>query len=162
MITTASTCSIAKFFSASNFFACSRKIKLFAPFHFGSVSGKCVPISPSPAAPSSASQSACASTSPSECPTARSFLLLLAFHIKPRQLHVRWLCDLHVALGAQHHVHIVTHPLHQARFVGGAHPVRQCPRECFLQQFCRKCLRRLRQHDALTRNRCGNQRHIFR
>ena len=44
-----------------------------APFHFGSVSGKCVPISPSAAAPRSASQSAWLSTSPIRAPH-RAFL----------------------------------------------------------------------------------------
>ena len=48
---------------------CSRNRKLAASFHCGSLSGKCVPMSPSPAAPSSASQIACASASPSEWPT---------------------------------------------------------------------------------------------
>ena len=49
--------------------ACSRNKRLFAPFHLGSLSGKCVPMSPSPAAPSSASTIAWATTSPSEWPT---------------------------------------------------------------------------------------------
>src|SRR5208337_3277516 len=68
-ITTASTYSMAKCFSSRSFRACSRNSRLLEPFHLGSLSGKCVPISPSPAAPNSASQSACATTSPSECPT---------------------------------------------------------------------------------------------
>src|SRR5258708_3104367 len=68
-MTTASTCSMARCFSSRSLRACSRNRRLFAPFHLGSVSGKCVPMSPRPAAPSSASQSAWATTSPSECPT---------------------------------------------------------------------------------------------
>src|ERR1700722_9725021 len=48
------------------FRVCSRNIRLLAFFHLGSVSGKWVPMSPRDAAPNSASQSAWASTSPSE------------------------------------------------------------------------------------------------
>ena len=48
--------------------AASKNRKLSAPCHFGSESGKCIPISPRAAAPSSASVIACDSTSASECP----------------------------------------------------------------------------------------------
>ena len=45
-----------------------------APLYLSSVSGKCLPMSPSPAAPSSASISACTATSASEWPSSPSLL----------------------------------------------------------------------------------------
>ena len=46
-----------------------RRRRLSAPSYFLSVSGKCFPISPLPAAPSNASISACNATSASLCPS---------------------------------------------------------------------------------------------
>ena len=51
---------------------CASSFRLSAPSYAGSVSGKCCPISPSAAAPSSASITACTSTSASECPSSPS------------------------------------------------------------------------------------------
>ena len=48
--------------------ACASSFTLSAPFHCGSVSGKCRPMSPSAAAPSTASVTAWHTTSASECP----------------------------------------------------------------------------------------------
>ena len=50
----------------------ARSCRLSAPSYTGSVSGKCCPISPRAAAPSSASMIACKSTSASECPRSPS------------------------------------------------------------------------------------------
>src|SRR5229473_3265877 len=69
VITTASMCTMRSRRSSSSRCTPSRKIKLEAPFHLGSVSGKCMPISPRLAAPNNASQMACDSTSPSEWPS---------------------------------------------------------------------------------------------
>jgi len=65
----ASTCSIAKNAFIQQFLGVQEN-HLFEPFPLWIGSGKCVPIrySPSPAAPSNASKTACASTSPSTKP----------------------------------------------------------------------------------------------
>ncbi len=68
-ITVASTFTTRNFCAAS-FAATSRSsMRLSISEYFASVSGKCRPMSPRPAAPSSASQIACSSTSASECPS---------------------------------------------------------------------------------------------
>src|SRR5665213_1029219 len=55
VITVASICIMVNLRWANRPRMCSRNSRLRASFHFGSVSGKCVPMSPRPAAPNSAS-----------------------------------------------------------------------------------------------------------
>ena len=57
------------FLMMQNILPIMQEQKSGAIINFGSVSGKCFPISPKHAAPSSASISACVATSASECPT---------------------------------------------------------------------------------------------
>ena len=59
-------------FSSISFATCSNNLILEIPLYCGSVSGKCFPMSPSAAAPSSASMIACSKTSASECPKSPS------------------------------------------------------------------------------------------
>ena len=67
-ISVQSTCRTVQPWSSRNVQTSLRSRMLSAPFQASSSSGKCCPMSPSPAAPSSASMIACVSTSASEWP----------------------------------------------------------------------------------------------
>src|ERR1700683_3646348 len=73
-MTVESTLEIVYPLSRANAAACARNFPLDAPFHFGSVSGKCIPISPRAAAPSRASVIACKRISASEWPSSPNSL----------------------------------------------------------------------------------------
>ena len=74
--------------------------RLSAPAKRGSSFGKCVPMSPSPAAPSSASISACRSTSPSECATSPGWW---RSRTPPRHDVIAWTEAMHVVAAADSH-----------------------------------------------------------
>src|SRR4029077_16123173 len=65
----------------------------------------------------------------------RSFLLPLAFHKRPGQLHICRLRDFHVALRTQHYMHIVSHPLHQSGLIRSIDAIGLRPCKRFLQQL---------------------------
>ena len=58
---------------SASLMTCDSSLRLSAPLYAASVSGKCLPISPSPRAPRMASAMACSSTSASECPSRPRF-----------------------------------------------------------------------------------------
>src|SRR5947207_1326302 len=161
--------------SRARWCAWRRKRMLSAPFQRGSESGKCMPMSPSAAAPSNASVIACASTSASEWPSRPNsqgiatpprisgrpgamrwmsqpwpvrYSPKARFFLgeKPRQLHVAGLGDLDVAVATEHHAHLdLFHALDQARFVRPHEFVGARRLKCAPQQVIAEYLRRLRQ-----------------
>ena len=59
-------------------------------------------------------------------------------------------------------MHIVPQALDEPGFVGGVHAVRLRAGKGFFQKLRGEDLRRLREHQALARNRPGNQGHVLR
>jgi tRNA(Ile)-lysidine synthase len=76
------------------------------------------------------------------------------------QLQVARPGDLEIKIRARHNSHRKTSALDQRSLVGAHKSVRLRLGKGLLQQPIAKALRRLRQHDELTRNRRGNQRPV--
>src|SRR5437764_9849842 len=145
-----------------------RRRRLSAPFQRGSESGKCMPMSPSAAAPSKASVTACASTSASEWPSKpNSQGIVIPPRISGRPVAMRWMSqprpvryslknrfflgeeagqfhiaglgDLDVAVTARDDAHFdLFQPLDQARFVGAGEAIATRGLKCAPKQVVAK------------------------
>ena len=86
----------------------------------------------------------------------------LLLKIEAREIHVRGARDFHIALGAEHHEHIVAKALDERGFVRSGYAILLRFAKGVAQQRVGKSLRRLREHDAFARNRGRNQSDILR